>query len=99
MIEKKLEDLLKDLYEKRSSIFYGLNLQLEDNRTNRVSRAEKQLSKLQRLAQEWNKKLYDIDRYIKENLAACLISPNEDIRKRAQQHHQKNKKKKKKGRK
>ncbi len=95
MVEKDLEDLIKDIGKKRAQISDALILYTEDKRTNRVARAEKELTFLLKLAQEWNKKLYNIDRFIKENITACLLSSNEDIRKRAQ-HFQRRKKKGKK---
>lgn len=92
--EKQLEQLLKDIQKKADDIVWSLkSLSNEDKRTNRVARLSKELDAVLRLVQYWHRQAYNIDRMIKENIPASLVSLNEDVRKRGQQHQRQKKKK------
>jgi ElaB/YqjD/DUF883 family membrane-anchored ribosome-binding protein len=94
-VEKHLEQLLKDIQKGSDDIRRKLKaLNSDDRRSNRVARLAKELDILIRLFQHWRKQAYNIDRSIRENIAAALVSSNEDVRKRGQQHHRKKRKEK-----
>lgn len=94
-VEKQLEQLLKEIQRKSDTVRYTLKaLSNDDKRTNRVARLTKELEALWRLMSYWRNQAHNIDRSIKDNIPAALVSANEDVRKRGQQHHKRQKRKK-----